>query len=209
MLLHCWIKFGAKAFPPPSHPASACFRTLQAKSYRTPFNLLLYFAVFHRTLKERVMTTKQPIVLALTSLLFASSVFADTVGHLMMTPDQLTWADVGSLPPGAKIAVIEGPMSEAVPFTVRLKLPANYQIPAHWHPAIEHVTVISGTFNMGSGDKLDKTKSMVLAAGAVAIMQPKVTHFAWTTQETIVQVHGMGPWGINYVNPADDPRKAK
>ena len=74
--------------------------------------------------------------------------------HVMVLPADLKWVDVPSLPPGAKIAVIEGPMNEAVPFTVRLKLPADYKVPAHWHPAIEHVTVISGTFNMGTGDKL-------------------------------------------------------
>lgn len=127
--------------------------------------------------------------------------------HLMVMPSELKWADVPSLPPGAKIAVIEGPMNEAVPFTVRLKFPANYKVPAHWHPAIEHVTVITGTFNMGIGDKFDQSKTMPLTAGSVAIMQPKTMHFAWTKEETIVQTHGMGPWGITYVNPADDPRK--
>ena len=129
--------------------------------------------------------------------------------HVMVTPADLKWADVPSLPPGAKIAVIEGPMNEAVPFTVRIKLPANYKIPAHWHPAVEHVTVISGTFNMGTGDKLDQTKTKPLSAGSVAIMQPKTNHFAWTKKETIVQIHGVGPWGVNYVNPEDDPRTKK
>ena len=133
--------------------------------------------------------------------------WADTAHHTMVTPSDLKWADVPSLPPGAKIAVIEGPMNEAVPFTVRLKLPADYKIPAHSHPAIEHVTVISGTFNMGTGDKLDPSKTKPLPVGSVAIMQPKTTHFAWTKDETIVQIHGFGPWAINYVNPADDPRK--
>ena len=127
--------------------------------------------------------------------------------HMMVTPEELNWTEVGSLPAGAKVAVIEGPLTEAVPFTFRLKLPANYKIPAHWHPAIEHVTVISGTFHMGVGDKLDTSKTMPLTAGSAAIMQVKTTHFAWTKDETIIQVHGMGPWTINYVNPADDPRK--
>ena len=127
--------------------------------------------------------------------------------HMMVTPEELNWTEVGSLPAGAKVAVIEGPLTEAVPFTFRLKLPANYKIPAHWHPAIEHVTVISGTFHMGVGDKLDTSKTMPLTAGSVAIMQVKTPHFAWTKDETIIQIHGMGPWAINYVNPADDPRK--
>lgn len=137
----------------------------------------------------------------------APAVWAQSATHTMVAPDEMKWTDVPSLPPGAKLALLEGPLSEAVPFTFRLKFPANYQIPAHWHPAIEHVTVISGTFNMGTGDKLDSAKTMALSAGGVAIMQPKTNHFGWTKDETIVQVHGVGPWGINYVNPADDPRK--
>ncbi|HMG60575.1 MAG TPA: cupin domain-containing protein [Burkholderiales bacterium] len=127
--------------------------------------------------------------------------------HVMVGPKDLTWADVPSLPAGAKIAVIEGPMNEAKPFTVRLKFPANYKIPAHSHPAIEHVTVISGTFNMGTGDKLDPKQTKALSAGSVAIVQPKINHFGWTKRETIVQLHGVGPWGVTYVNPSDDPRK--
>ena len=151
-----------------------------------------------------------PLAVVSTAFAFASigtsvAVAADT--HVMVKPADLKWADVPSLPPGAKIAVIEGPMNEAVPFTARLKLPANYKVPAHSHPVIEHVTVISGTFNMGTGDKLDSSKTKPLSAGSVAIMQPKTTHFAWTKDETIIQIHGVGPWAINYVNPADDPRK--
>ena len=127
--------------------------------------------------------------------------------HLMLMPIDLKWADVASLPPGAKAAVIEGPLNEAVPFTLHLSLPANYKVPAHWHPAIEHVTVLSGTFNMGTGDKFDPSKTKPLSAGSVAIMQPQTNHFAWTREETIIQLHGVGPWAINYVNPEDDPRK--
>jgi hypothetical protein len=115
--------------------------------------------------------------------------------------------DVPSLPPGAKLAVIEGPLNEAVPFTFRLQLPANYQIPAHWHAAVERVTVISGTLNMGVGDKLERSKTKPLGPGSMAIMQPKTNHFVWTKEETVVQLNGTGPWTITYVNPAEDPRK--
>jgi quercetin dioxygenase-like cupin family protein len=127
--------------------------------------------------------------------------------HLMVAPSDLKWADVPSLPPGAKVAVIEGPLNEARPFMMRLKFPADYQIPAHYHSAIEHVTVISGTFHMGTGDKLDRKAMRPLPVGSVAIMQPGTRHFAWTGDETVVQVHGVGPWTITYVNPKDDPRK--
>ncbi len=82
-------------------------------------------------------------------------------------------------------------MYKAVPFTFRLKIPADYKVPAHWHPAIEHVTVISGTFNMGMGDKLDTEQTKALTSGSVAIMQPKTNHFAWTHEESEVQVHSV------------------
>ena len=128
--------------------------------------------------------------------------------HSMTFPDQLSWADVPSMPAGARIAVIEGPMSAPAPFTVRLKFPANYRIPAHWHPAVEHVTVLNGTFYMGTGDVLDAGAAMAMAPGSVAIMQPGTRHYALTrAEEVTVQVHGVGPWGLTYVNPADDPRK--
>ena len=141
------------------------------------------------------------------ALLAAPAAWAQHGAHQMITPGQLKWADVPSLPPGAKIAVIEGPLNEVVPFTFRLRFPANYRIPAHWHPAVERVTVLSGVFNMGTGDKLDPQQTTALGAGSIAIMQPKTNHFAWTGEETVVQLNGVGPWGITYVNPADDPRK--
>lgn len=137
----------------------------------------------------------------------AVPLYAAPEGHMMVSPQSLIWTDLPSLPPGAKAAVIEGPLNEAKPFIVRIKLPANYQIPAHWHPAIEHVTVLSGTFNMGLGDKLDMTRTTPLATGSVAIMAPQTHHFAWTKEAAVIQVHGVGPWGITYVNEADDPRK--
>ena len=139
----------------------------------------------------------------------STAAFAQHSGgaHKMVMPSDLKWANVPSLPPGAQISVIEGPMNEAVPFMIRLKFPKDYVIPAHSHPAIERVTVLSGTFHMGTGDKFDKTKTHALTAGAIGIMQPGTNHFAWTSDEVVVQLNGTGPWGIDYVNPADDPRK--
>jgi quercetin dioxygenase-like cupin family protein len=136
-----------------------------------------------------------------------SLALAQGPSHVMVKSDDLKWVDNPSLPPGAKTAVIEGPLNEAGPVTFRLKFPAAYKVPAHFHPAVEHVTVLSGTLNMGVGETFDEAKTMALPAGSVAIMPSKVNHFAWTKEETVVQVHGIGPWGVTYVNPADDPRK--
>lgn len=154
---------------------------------------------------------KPKLVAALTLLTLAclgvavGSAQAD--GHVMVTPGDLKWADVPSLPPGAKIAVIEGKLTEATPFTFRLKFPAGYQIPAHWHPATERVTVLAGTLNLGMGKELDRSKTHALTPGSIMIMEAKTPHYGWTGEETTVQLHGTGPWGVTYVNPADDPRK--
>ena len=126
--------------------------------------------------------------------------------HVVLTPAQLTWNDLPALP-GVKIAVIQGPLNEAVPFIARVKFPANAKVPAHWHSAIEHVTVLSGLMHMGTGDKLDTAKTRAFGPGGVTIMQPGTRHFAWFPEETIIQLHGVGPWTVTYVDPADDPRK--
>jgi quercetin dioxygenase-like cupin family protein len=154
-------------------------------------------------MKHLVQAAALAVVLSL-----GHTAFAQHEGHhLMVVPADLKWSPVPSLPAGAEISVIEGPLSKAGPITARIKFPANYRLPAHTHPVIEHVTVLSGTFHMGMGDKLDMKKTTPLTVGGFAIMQPGTPHFAWTKEETIVQVHSVGPWGVNYINPADDPRK--
>ena len=144
---------------------------------------------------------------ALLSMALAGAAWADGA-HKMIYAKELKWSDVGSLPPGAKLAVIEGPLGESVPVTARIKFPANYQLPAHIHPHFERVTALSGMFYMGMGEKFDAAQAtMALGPGDMMIMEPNTPHFAMTKEETIVQLHGPGPWSIVYINPADDPRK--
>ena len=126
-------------------------------------------------------------------------------GHVVLQPSQMTWADLPALP-GVKIAVIEGPLTEAGPIMFRLKFPPNYKVPPHRHPGIEHITIISGTLNIGMGDTFDASKTHALTPGSVAIMPPGTSHYVWTSEETIGQVHSTGPWSVTYVNPTDDPR---
>jgi Domain of unknown function (DUF4437) len=131
------------------------------------------------------------------------------VEPLFVRSRDLKWVDAPpSLPPGAKMAVLQGDPTKEGLFTIRGKLPAGYQIPAHWHPTDENLTVISGAFGIGMGDKLDSTQGRSMAAGSFVSLPAKCHHFAWTTRPTIIQVHGMGPFEVNYINPADDPRKA-
>jgi quercetin dioxygenase-like cupin family protein len=128
--------------------------------------------------------------------------------HNMWTPAEVKWGEgPASLPPGAKMAALYGDPGKPGLFVVQMKFPANYKIPAHWHPTDENVTVISGTFMMGMADKLDPAKTTSLPPGSFASMPAKTNHFAMTKKETIVEIAAIGPFAITYVNPADDPRK--
>jgi len=128
----------------------------------------------------------------------------------MLTPADIKWGDVPAVfPKGAKMAVLYGdPAKPGELFIVRMKMPAGYKIPAHWHPTDENITVISGTFNLGMGDKLDVAKSKAFPAGSFAVAPAKMNHFAIAKQAAIVEVSAIGPFAITYVNPADDPSKS-
>ena len=128
--------------------------------------------------------------------------------HTMLTPNDLKWGPVPpALPSGAQIAVLSGDPSKAEPFTIRLKAPDGYKIMPHWHPTDENVTVLEGTFLMGTGEKFDEAAAHAMPAGSFVRMPKGTRHFAIAKGETVVQVHAVGPFVINYVNPNDDPRK--
>ena len=129
------------------------------------------------------------------------------VGLLLVEPQQLSWKPAPAVAPGATIAVIEGPLDKTGPFTFRLALPAGAKIAPHTHPAYERVTVLSGTLYFALGEGYDPAKARAFGPGSVAIMPPGTPMFGHTKEATIIQVHGMGPWGLKYVNAADDPRK--
>lgn len=113
-----------------------------------------------------------------------------------------------AVPHGAQITALSGDPNNTGPFVIRLKLPANYAIPAHHHPTTENVTVMSGTLYAGMGDKLDRSASKPFAAGGFASLPAQMNHFAWTKAPTTIQIEAEGPFAITYVNPADDPAKA-
>lgn len=114
-----------------------------------------------------------------------------------------------SLPKGAQIAVLEGDPTKEGPFVFRVKVPDGFRIPPHTHPKTERVTVISGTFNIGMGAIFDQSITQAMPAGTYGFWESGMKHFVWVKGETVVQFHGMGPWSIQYVNPADDPRNQK
>jgi quercetin dioxygenase-like cupin family protein len=141
-------------------------------------------------------------------MILFSALWIGADDHGIFAPDSIQWqSGPGSLPAGAKFAVMEGDPTKEGLFTMRLSAPDGYKIPPHSHPAVEHVTVISGTFNIGMGDKFDESKLSPMTAGTFGFLAPKMNHFAMAKGDTVIQLHGVGPWQINYVNLADDPRK--
>lgn len=129
--------------------------------------------------------------------------------HVAIAAADLKWGPAPpSMPPGAQVAVLDGDPSKAgVPFVIRGRFPDGYRIAPHWHPTDENVTVVSGTFSVGKGDRFDDATMTALTAGGFAHMPKSMPHYAMARGETIIQVHGTGPFVVNYVNPGDDPRK--
>jgi quercetin dioxygenase-like cupin family protein len=133
---------------------------------------------------------------------------AVTEQAVVAVPGSITWgAGPAVLPAGAKAAVLEGDPSKPGAFTLRLWLPDGYTIPPHFHPVAEHVTVVQGTFLVGMGDQLDASKFNELPTGTFGLIPPGMRHFARAKGDVVIQLHGVGPWGLTYVNAADDPRR--
>jgi len=125
-------------------------------------------------------------------------------------PTSIEWkAGPAAIPPGAKVAVLEGDPTKEGPFVVRFQFPDGYHIPPHTHPKTERVTVISGNLYLATGEALERNRAKKLPAGSFGYWPAGMKHTAWSEGETVIQLHGIGPWQINYVNPADDPRNAK
>jgi quercetin dioxygenase-like cupin family protein len=148
-------------------------------------------------------------IAALTLFLPASLAFAQDA-HTVVAPEQVTWGPAPDvLPPGAEAALLFGDPGKEGLFALRLKMPAGYVIPPHTHPAIEAVTVISGTFKLGMGETADAAAATTLPAGSFFALPAGSPHFASADEETVVQITTNGPWGLTYVNPSDDPRKTQ
>ena len=127
------------------------------------------------------------------------------------TPSQIKFGPAPPfLQPGAQLAILEGdPMASSGDYTIRLKMPSGYEIAPHTHPTRENVTVLSGTLSVGMGDKFDPAHMMSFPAGSFAYLDPEMRHYALASGATIIQIHGMSPLRVDYINPADDPSKAK
>jgi len=133
------------------------------------------------------------------------------------TPEDVKWSPAtNAIPAGAQMAVLEGDPMKAGPYTMRLKMPNGYKIAPHFHAKNEHVTVLSGNIHVGMGDSFDEKSMKSFGAGSFAVINAGSHHYAMAKndnvlkgRDTIIQLHGEGPWEIHYVNPSDDPRNKK
>ena len=134
----------------------------------------------------------------------------ERMSHKVMesfSSEKINWQDEPILPKGAKSALLVGDPSKAGVFIVRLKFPANYQIPAHTHPYTDVITVLKGKLGNGMGLKFDSSKGEILKTSDSFVLPDGHSHYVWTTdEETIVELIATGPWNISYINPKDDPR---
>jgi hypothetical protein len=125
-------------------------------------------------------------------------------------PTAIQWKEgPASLKKGAKMVVLEGDPAREGVFTMRLRLPDGFEVAPHWHTQVEHVTVISGLIHFGFGERFDRAATRAMPAGSFGHWPIGMRHFAWAEGETVLQLHGRGPWTITYVNPADDPRHTR
>ncbi|HUG25953.1 cupin domain-containing protein [Piscinibacter sp.] len=139
----------------------------------------------------------------------ATSLQAGEAHHTVVSADAIKWGPAPpSLPPGAQAAVLMGHPGQPGPFVLRLKLPAGFAVPPHRHSKDEMVTVIAGKFGIGSGETLDRGAAQTLPAGSFVHLPSGMPHYALAVDgEAIVQINGVGPFDVTYVNAKDDPRK--
>jgi hypothetical protein len=144
------------------------------------------------------------VVLALTGTLE----LALAQEHFVFSSDKIEWKEgPASLAPGTKMAILRGDPTKPGMFLMRLKLPVGYIVAPHWHTQDENVTVISGALLIGDGERFDAARLEKVTPGNLMVMPATHRHFARFDEETVLQLQGLGPWVVNYVNPADDPRK--
>ena len=140
---------------------------------------------------------RQTILLAvLSALAMPVCAIAQDHQHATVQSDAMKWSAPAAYAPGAQLAVIKGDPSKEGMYVVRLKVPAGFKIAAHMHPNDENVTVLSGSFNIGTGDKVDPEKGTLVKAGGYSFVAKGMTHYAWFTEDTVLQLHGMGPQAL-------------
>jgi quercetin dioxygenase-like cupin family protein len=152
------------------------------------------------------------LLTALGALLLGSASSADTPGApapgvMALTPSEMKWGAQGGLAmAGMEQLKLVGDPTKPGPYTLRLKFPAGYRLAPHTHPDSREVTILSGTWYTGYGEKFDPSKLKALPAGSFYTEPANVSHFVEVREPVVIQVSGTGPSGRKFVNPEDAPK---
>lgn len=112
-----------------------------------------------------------------------------------------------AFPKGAELAIVVGDPRRPGPYVVRVSVPDGVKLMPHVHPEDRVYTVISGVFYIGYGTTFDPSKLVAYGPGSVVVLPSNTPHFHWARSGPYVtQVSGMGPLGLRYLDPNDDPR---
>jgi quercetin dioxygenase-like cupin family protein len=123
-------------------------------------------------------------------------------------PEDIDWKPFPAFPPEARLAVVVGQPTEAGPYVIRVKVPSGVKLLPHRHPEDRVYTVISGVFYIGLGDRFDADKLKAYPPGSVIVLPGDTPHFHWAKSgEYVSQVTAIGPLGLEYLNPRDDPQE--
>lgn len=140
----------------------------------------------------------------------ATALEAHEPHHRVVSGDAVEWGPAPpSLPPGAQAAVLLGSPAKEGPFVLRLKFPAGFVVPPHRHSKDEFVTILSGSLTIQSGETVDRASLEGLPPATFIHLPAGMPHYLWAEEESVVQVNGVGPFDVTYVNPKDDPRKTQ
>lgn len=135
------------------------------------------------------------------ALVFAvAAVAAQPRSVVRIRPSDVKWQSIPGMPPGYQRAMLEGQVEAHGPFTYRVHVPANFRANPHTHPCDEHVTVLKGTFYVGFGKSFDETHLEAFETGSFIVIPAGVPHYVTTRDETVFQVHGIGPSSVTFIN---------
>ena len=124
--------------------------------------------------------------------------------------EDIDWKPFPAFPPTVRLAVVVGQPSEPGPYTIRVKVPHGVKLMPHRHPEDRVYTVISGVFYIGVGERFDAEKLEAYPPGSVVVLPGDTPHFHWAkSSEYVTQVSAIGPLGLDYLDPKDDPRNSK
>ena len=158
------------------------------------------------------MKTSSKATIAKTLIAVALGILASTAiaDEGFVNTKDIKWGPApAAIPKGAQIAVLQGNPFQSGPFVMRLKVPAGYKIPPHWHTQDESLTVISGTLYFGPGDKVETSKAHTVTPGSFHFLSGKDHHYLVAKTEAVIQINGNGPFDVTYVNAAADLKTAR